>query len=138
MSAAAPRVRGWCPGALRPMLSGDGMLLRVRPMLGEVSAEAMRGLCDLAGRHGNGLIDLTSRANLQLRGASRVLVRLGAFYAAHLAQLDKRARQLPWSAFLAPNTPIRVEATCRKSRIYHSGAAAERIAAAAVHEAGAR
>ncbi|MCG8441916.1 MAG: hypothetical protein MI723_08910 [Caulobacterales bacterium] len=78
------------------------------------------------------------RANLQLRGASRVLVRLGAFYAAHLAQLDKRARQLPWSAFLAPNTPIRVEATCRKSRIYHSGAAAERIAAAAVHEAGAR
>lgn len=68
MSAAAPRVRGWCPGALRPMLSGDGMLLRVRPMLGEVSAEAMRGLCDLAGRHGNGLIDLTSRANLQLRG----------------------------------------------------------------------
>ncbi len=50
------------------MLSGDGMLLRVRPMLGEVSAEAMRGLCDLAGRHGNGLIDLTSRANLQLRG----------------------------------------------------------------------
>ena len=68
MSAAAPRVRGWCPGALRPMLSGDGVLMRVRPMLGEVSAEAMLGLCHLARRHGNGLIDLTSRANLQLRG----------------------------------------------------------------------
>jgi putative N6-adenine-specific DNA methylase len=67
------------------------------------------------------------RANLVLRGASRVLLRLGEFRAMHLAQLDKRARKFPWSNFLRPDVPLRVEATCRKSRIYHAGAAAERI-----------
>lgn len=67
------------------------------------------------------------RANLTLRCATRVLVRIGAFRAMHLAQLDKRARKFPWSEFLRPDTPFRVEATCRKSRIYHAGAAAQRI-----------
>ncbi|ETX27924.1 THUMP domain-containing class I SAM-dependent RNA methyltransferase [Roseivivax isoporae] len=67
------------------------------------------------------------RANLSLRGAVRVLVRIGAFPVAHLAQLDKRARKFPWSDTLRPDVPIRVETTCRKSRIYHQGAATERI-----------
>ncbi len=67
------------------------------------------------------------RANLWLRGASRVLVRLGTFHAAHLAELDKRARQLEWGATLTPHSPVRVEAVCRRSKIYHSGAAAQRI-----------
>jgi putative N6-adenine-specific DNA methylase len=70
------------------------------------------------------------RANLELRGASRVLVRIGSFRALHLAQLDKRARQFPWRESLRSDVPLRVEVTCRKSRIYHSGAAAQRIEAA--------
>lgn len=70
------------------------------------------------------------RANLELRGAGRVLARLGAFRAFHLAQLDKRARRLPWRDILRPDVPVRVEAACRSSRIYHSGAAAQRIATA--------
>jgi putative N6-adenine-specific DNA methylase len=45
----------------------------------------------------------------------------------HLAQLDKRARKFPWSDFLRPDIPIKVEATSRKSRIYHAGAARQRI-----------
>lgn len=67
------------------------------------------------------------RANLVLRGAGRVLVRVGAFRAMHLAQLDKRARKFDWAAFLRPDVPVRVEATCHKSRIYHDRAAAQRI-----------
>lgn len=67
------------------------------------------------------------RANLWLRGASRVLVRLGAFRAMHLAQLDKRARRFPWGDFLRPDVALRVETTCRASRIYHAGAATQRI-----------
>jgi putative N6-adenine-specific DNA methylase len=67
------------------------------------------------------------RANLELRGASRVLVRIGKFRAAHLSELDKRARTIAWNEVLRPGVPFRVEATCRRSRIYHSGAAAERI-----------
>ena len=61
-------VKGWCPGAHRPMMSGDGLLVRIRPRLGRLSAGQMLGLCDIARTHGNGLMDLTSRANLQLRG----------------------------------------------------------------------
>lgn len=67
------------------------------------------------------------RANLTLRGATRVLVRLAEFRAMHLAQLDKRAKKLPWGDWLRPDAPVRVEATCRKSRIYHDKAAAQRI-----------
>lgn len=76
------------------------------------------------------------RANLCLRGATRVLARLGAFRAFHLAQLDKRARKFPWSAALPSGTPVRVEVTCRRSKIYHKGAAAQRIERAMAEEAG--
>lgn len=67
------------------------------------------------------------RANLTLRGATRVLVRLAEFRAMHLAQLDKRSKKLPWTDWLRPDVPVRVEAVCRKSRIYHHKAAAQRI-----------
>ncbi|WP_322962975.1 cobalamin biosynthesis protein CobG [Sphingomonas fuzhouensis] len=63
-------VKGWCPDAWRPMMAGDGLLVRVRPPLARLTAEQVEGLCDAAIRHGNGQIDLTSRANLQLRGAT--------------------------------------------------------------------
>jgi putative N6-adenine-specific DNA methylase len=67
------------------------------------------------------------RANLWVRGAGRVLARIAAFRAVHLAQLDGRARRIPWGGVLRPDMPFRVEASCTASRIYHSGAAAERI-----------
>jgi precorrin-3B synthase len=63
-----PAAKGWCPGAYRPMASGDGLIVRVRPLLARLTAEQALGLCAAARAHGSGLIDLTSRANLQLRG----------------------------------------------------------------------
>ena len=69
------------------------------------------------------------RANLSLRGATRVLARIGSFRAMHLAQLDKRARRFDWSLFPA-GARIKVEVTCKASRIYHAGAAKQRIAGA--------
>lgn len=78
------------------------------------------------------------RANLELRGASRVLARIAAFRTLHLAQLDKRARKVAWADILRPDLPVRVEATASKgSRIYHGGAAAQRIARAIHEELGA-
>lgn len=68
MSGAS--VKGWCPGALRPMQSGDGLVVRVRPFGGRLEANQIAGLAELAERHGNGLIDVTRRANLQIRGVS--------------------------------------------------------------------
>ena len=64
----APVVKGWCPGALTPMMSGDGLVVRVRPFGGRITAAQAAGLAELAQAHGNGLIDLSSRANLQIRG----------------------------------------------------------------------
>lgn len=70
------------------------------------------------------------RANLWVRGAGRVLARLDTFRVLHLAELDQRARRVGWRGVLRPDVPWRVEATCAGSRIYHSGAAAERIGTA--------
>ncbi|CTQ50025.1 THUMP domain-containing class I SAM-dependent RNA methyltransferase [Jannaschia donghaensis] len=78
------------------------------------------------------------RANLTLRGAGRVLARIGEFRAFHLAQLDKRSRKFPWGDILRADIPVRVEvATNRKSKIYHAGAAQERIERAIAEELGA-
>jgi len=63
-------IKGWCPSALRPMPSGDGLVVRLRPRGGRLSSAQAVGIAELAARHGNGLIDLTGRANLQIRGVS--------------------------------------------------------------------
>lgn len=67
------------------------------------------------------------RANLELRGAGRVLARIGAFRVFHLAQLDKRARKFGWGEVLRADVPVRVEVTCTRSKVYHAGAAKQRI-----------
>jgi putative N6-adenine-specific DNA methylase len=68
------------------------------------------------------------RANLWIRGTGRVLARLASFRVPRLADLESQARKVRWSDILRADIPFRVEATCRQSRIFHSGAAAERIA----------
>jgi precorrin-3B synthase len=65
-------VKGWCPGALRPMASGDGLLVRVRPPDGALTPAAAAGLAAAAARFGSGLVDLGSRATLQIRGVTEV------------------------------------------------------------------
>lgn len=68
MSAPNPLRVGFCPGALRPMASGDGLLVRVKPRGGALSPDQAAGLARLAARHGSGAVTLTGRANLQIRG----------------------------------------------------------------------
>jgi putative N6-adenine-specific DNA methylase len=77
------------------------------------------------------------RANLEVRGANKVLARIDAFRAAHLDLLEKRSRLVPWGDVLRGDVPFRIEATCRTSKIYHSGAAAQRIEKAIRGELGA-
>jgi precorrin-3B synthase len=67
---AAPYRKGWCPGALKPMETGDGLLARVRAPTGRLSLDQAAALADAAIRCGNGAIGLTARANLHLRGLS--------------------------------------------------------------------
>lgn len=77
------------------------------------------------------------RANLSLRGAGRVLVRIAEFRAMHLAQLDKRARKVAWGEVLRADVPVKVETTCHRSKIYHAKAATQRIETAIREELGA-
>lgn len=67
---SAPEIKGWCPGAWRPMLSGDGLVVRVRPHLARLDADQARGLADVADALGSGVVEVTARANLQLRGVT--------------------------------------------------------------------
>jgi precorrin-3B synthase len=67
---SAPEIKGYCPGALQPMQSGDGLVVRIRPFGGRLRRAQADGIATLAAAHGNGMIDLSSRANIQLRGVS--------------------------------------------------------------------
>jgi len=85
------------------MATGDGWLVRVRPPLGELSQEQVVALCNAAETFGSGLIELTSRANLQLRGVTdESWPLLMAFLVEHqLVSDDPEAERLP-QLMLAP------------------------------------
>lgn len=72
-------------------------------------------------------LDGLYRANLETGLASQVLLRVSEFGARSLADLDKRGARIDWLEWLPKGTPVLVKASCKRSRIYHSGAAAERI-----------
>jgi putative N6-adenine-specific DNA methylase len=82
--------------------------------------------------------DLTSlyAANLHLRTAGRVLVRIAAFPARTFHELERKAARVPWERFVSPGSAVHLRVTCRKSRLYHEGAVAERVLAAVETRAG--
>jgi putative N6-adenine-specific DNA methylase len=75
-------------------------------------------------------------ANLWLRTASRVTVRLAEFTAESFRDLERFARRVPWETVVDRDRPLRLRVTCRKSRLYHSDAVAERVADAVAHRVG--
>jgi putative N6-adenine-specific DNA methylase len=66
--------------------------------------------------------------NCWSRVASRVLVRLAQFDARDFATLEKQAARVPWDRVLPRGATVALRVTCRKSRLYHSDAVAERVA----------
>ena len=106
------------------------------PGLEDVTAQELRtlgtdGIKPVAGGvEFEGDVSTLYSVNLWSRTAQRILVRLDDFYVVHLAKLHKKLQHIPWESYLDPTRPIEVKATCRKSRIYHSAAAAERGARA--------
>ena len=63
----APGLRGICPGLSVPMPTGDGLLVRLRPTA-PIPPDALVGFCEAARRHGNGIIEISARGSLQVRG----------------------------------------------------------------------
>lgn len=88
--ADAPEVKGWCPGAFAPMASGDGLLIRAKIIGARVGAPQLRAIAGVAADCGNGLVDLSQRAQLQIRGLSE-------------KTLDEARRRLAESDLLAPD-----------------------------------
>ncbi|TQS29204.1 precorrin-3B synthase [Microbispora sp. KK1-11] len=60
--------RDACPGALQVHVAADGALARVRVPGGALTTDALRELAACAGELGTGVVELTSRANVQVRG----------------------------------------------------------------------
>lgn len=60
--------RGACPSLREPMQTGDGLLVRLRPVGGVISPSQLGAIAELAARFGNGQIEITARGNVQVRG----------------------------------------------------------------------
>jgi putative N6-adenine-specific DNA methylase len=97
---------------------------------GELKGLGTRGRQEIGGVAFTADLQRLYEANLWLRTASRVLVRLGSFHASTFYELERRAKKLPWADFLPPGSAVRIRVTCRKSKLYHSDAVAERVLSA--------
>jgi len=60
--------RGACPALSAPMQTGDGLLVRINPLAGELAPKVLIGLSESASRHGNGIVEVTARGSIQIRG----------------------------------------------------------------------
>ncbi len=74
-----------------------------------------------------GSLNSVARANLWLRTASRVLVRAAEFKATAFYEVELSARRIAWERYVGPKSTVRFRVTCRKSKLYHSDAVAQRF-----------
>jgi putative N6-adenine-specific DNA methylase len=114
----------------------------VSPGLEAVCAAELTGL-ELAGVRAcpggvefAGLLADLYRANLQVRTASRIVVRFASFRCRDFPTLYRQASRLPWGRFIRAGTPLHCRVTCRNSRLLHTGRVAETLQAAADHALG--
>ena len=129
-----PFVRGWCPTLYDPMQTGDGMLVRVKPPGARLALEAARALADAARRHGNGVIELTQRGNLQVRGLTEGTAApfAAAMVAAGLADPDpaqEARRAVIAPALLGDDPGMAHDAAALTARLEHAFATDPRLGA---------
>lgn len=77
-------VRHACPALSAPMETGDGLLVRLLPT-GPIPLDAFIGLCAAARAHGNGVMEITARGSVQVRGLTPISAPL---FVAQVAALD--------------------------------------------------
>jgi putative N6-adenine-specific DNA methylase len=122
--------------------SKRGFFAMTAPGLEEILAIEIDSLMGRHGETSSGGVEFSGgmkemrRVNLWSRIANRVLVRLDEFHASSFHELERRAKQVEWGRFVASGKPVRFRVTCRKSRLYHSDAVAERLAAAVKSKVG--
>lgn len=99
-------------------------------LAGELAALGLPGKTQPGGVEFEAPFSAIYRANLRLRTASRILLRVGEFFAAEFSELRKKAGRVPWERQLRAEQPVALRVTCHKSKLYHSTAVAERLAGA--------
>jgi putative N6-adenine-specific DNA methylase len=100
----------------------EGLLAREITTLGLKPGEIVNGGVTIKGGH-----DAIQTLNLHSRLANRVIVRIAEFHASSFHELERRAKKVEWSRFISSGDPARFRVTCRKSKLYHSDAVAERL-----------
>jgi putative N6-adenine-specific DNA methylase len=109
-AVTAPGLESLCAAELK------GLEIRCRP--------------DDGGVEWSGSLESIARANLWLRTASRVVVRVAEFRATAFFELELHAKRIPWDRFVTAGSTVEFRVTCRKSKLYHSDAVAQRFAQA--------
>ncbi len=116
--------------------SKRGFFAMTAPGLEDLLAKEIASLIGKVGETSSGGVEFSGgmkdmrRVNLWSRIANRVVVRIDEFHASSFHELERRAKQVEWGRFVTSGKPVRFRVTCRKSRLYHSDAVAERFAAA--------
>ncbi|HXT49282.1 MAG TPA: hypothetical protein VN717_11630, partial [Gemmatimonadaceae bacterium] len=134
--AAKARVPRGAPSKPAPRAERYDLFAICAPGLEELLEAEMRALGLAVGKRDVGGIAFAGgssalfRANLWLRTATRIIARVGDFHARLFDELERHARRLEWTRFLAGGQPVRLRVWTSKSRLYHTGAVAQRIAAA--------
>jgi putative N6-adenine-specific DNA methylase len=96
--------------------------------LAEAQALGLNAVAEEGGLAWSGDARSALLANTALRIASRVLVRLASFEARSFAELERHARKIAWGRVLRAGDAVRFRVTCKKSKLYHSDAVAQRLA----------
>src|SRR3712207_707851 len=111
------------------MADGDNPAPRLfavaAPGLEALTAAELRGLgiagaVEPGGVSWEGTMHDLYAANLHLRTASRVVLRMGEFTARSFIELERHARRLPWESFVSPGRAVRWRVTCRKRSEEHT------------------
>jgi putative N6-adenine-specific DNA methylase len=82
-------------------------------------AAAVSGGVEFSGKLYDGYL-----ANLHLRTATRVLMRMDTVSASHFSQLSKKAAEIPWELYLGPDAAPLIRVSTHHCRLYHKDAVA--------------
>ena len=95
----------------------------------ELAALGLEGLAVPGGVEFTGRLHDAYLANLHLRTAGRILMRLTAVTTTHFSELEQQAADIPWELYLRPGTLGRVQAAVHHCRLHHTDGIAERVRA---------
>ena len=86
------------------------------------SSKVVKGGVEFSGK-----VHRVYKANLYLRTANRIMMRIGSFKAANFRQLEKKLSEFSWELFLNLHISIQVKVSAAHSRLYHTDAVRQRI-----------